>query len=205
MALDRNTSDTRRRMQPTLSTARLALRPVTLDDVDPLWALWTDPAVRKYLWDDRAISREEAATTLAECCALGPQGLGLWLVQLTHPAPFTALADGPLLGCAGLLPVGTAAEYDARLAGLIEPLVALAPSAWGQGYAVEALSVLLHHAASALGLERLAGVTDVPNVASDRMLRRAGFKVLGEVPGPRYRLRTYLWRAADEPEPAPGA
>lgn len=41
----------------------------------------------------------------------------------------------------------------------------------------------------------LAGVADVPNVRSDRMLRRAGFDVPGEVPEPRHALRTYLWQA----------
>lgn len=183
-------------MQRVLSTARLSLRPATLGDVDTLWALWTDPAVRKYLWDDREISRAEAATTLAECCALGAQGLGLWLLESATPARPTSFAAESLFGCAGLLPVSTAAEYDPRLAGLVEPLVALAPSAWGRGYAAEALAELLRHAASELGLERLAGVTDVPNVASDLMLRRAGFQVIGEVPGPRYRLRTYLWQAS---------
>lgn len=141
-------------MQPALSTARLSLRPVTLGDVDTLRTVWTDPLVRKYLWDDREISREEAATTLAA---------------------------GTLLGCADLLPVSTAAEYDPRLAGLVEPLVALTPRAWGRGYAAEALAGLQRYARSALGLERLAGVTDVPNAASDRMLRRAGCRVLGEV------------------------
>jgi hypothetical protein len=35
-------------------------------------------------------------------------------------------------------------------------------------------------------------LTDVPNAASDRMLRRAGFVPLGETAGPRYPLRTYL-------------
>lgn len=181
-------------MQPALRTARLALHPVTPDDVDPLWALWTDPAVRQYLWDDRTITREEAAATLADCCALAPQGLGLWRVDAIDSATSGGSA---FLGCAGLLPVSTAAEYEPRLAGLVEPLVALAPSAWGRGYAVEALAALTRHAAGTLGLGRLAGVTDVPNVASDRMLRRAGFTVLGEVPGPRCRLRTYLWQPGD--------
>jgi hypothetical protein len=41
----------------------------------------------------------------------------------------------------------------------------------------------------------VAGVTDVPNIASDRMLRRAGFTVLSECAGPRHPLRTYLWEA----------
>lgn len=190
-------------MQPTLSTVRLELRPAEPADVDTLWALWTDPAVRHYLWDDRTITRAEAAATLADCAPLGAQGLGLWVVRLARGATAGPPAGGAVLGCAGLLPVSTAARYDARLAGLVEPLVALAPGAWGRGYAQEALAALLRHAGTTLGLARLAGVTDVPNAASDRMLRRAGFVALGEVPGPRYSLRTYLWEAPSTGADAP--
>lgn len=185
-------------MQDTLHTARVTLVPVTPDDVDVLWALWSDADVRRYLWDDRVIAREEAAATVAECCALAAQGLGLWLVLATAPEGGESQAAATPLGCAGLLPATSAAAFDPRLTGMIEPLVALTPSAWGRGYALEALMALMQHAARTLGLRQLAGVTDVPNAASDRMLRRAGFVVLGEVPGPRYRLRTYLWSAAHE-------
>jgi RimJ/RimL family protein N-acetyltransferase len=173
------------RVQPTFETQRLQLRPATLADLDALWALWTAPAVRRFLWDDRAITRDEAAAAL-----------GLWVIE--------ARGEVGATGCAGLLPVSTAAEHDPRLAGLVEPLVALAPAAWGRGYAGEALAALLGHAAGALGLARLAGVTDGPNVASDRMLRRAGFRVLGEVPGPRHGLRTYLWEPHATAEGAAG-
>jgi RimJ/RimL family protein N-acetyltransferase len=173
-------------MQPTLAATRLVLRPADASDLDALWALWTDPAVRRYLWDDRAIARDEAASTLDECLALAPQGIGLWMV-----APRDA--PGRALGCAGLLPASTAAEHEPRLAGMTEALVALAPDAWGLGHATEALLALQAHAARTLRLPRLAAVADVPNVASDRMLRRAGFAVLGETTGPRHPLRTYVW------------
>ena len=184
------------RSQPTLTTTRLDLRPIRSSDVDALWALWTDRDVRRFLWDDRVITREEATATVEECLSLSGMGLGLWLLDDRsgdRPSP------GPTpvpIGCAGLLPVSTAAEHDARLAGLVEPLVALAPDVWGRGYAHEALTALLAYASTTLALSRLAGVTDVPNVASDRMLRRAGCSVLGETSGPRYPLRTYLWEAA---------
>lgn len=174
-------------MQPTIETPRLQLRPISAADVDMLWALWTDPQVRRFLWDDRTLTRAEAAATIDDCIALAEDGLGLWVVA---PRP-----AGPPIGCAGLFPVSTAAEFEPRLAGLVEPLVALTPSAWGRGHAAEALGALLQHAAHTLGLTRLAGVTDLPNVASDRMLRRAGFRVLSEVAGPAHPLRTYLWDA----------
>ena len=172
-------------MLPELRTARLALAPAADADLDALWALWTDPDVRRFLFDDVAVTRELAAATLADTRAAADRGLGLWVVRARDggPAP---------VGCAGLLPVTTAAEFEPRLAGLVEPLVALHPSCWGRGYAAEALAALVRHAFDTLGLDRLAAVADVPNAASDRMLRRAGFRALGECDGPRHRLRTYL-------------
>src|SRR5687767_7607885 len=184
-------------MQPTLLTGRLSLRPTTDADLDALWELWTDPDVRRYLWDDRRISIDEAADTLADCLALAQDGLGLWMVsELETPSGAADSHHAEPIGCAGLLPVTAAADFDPRIAGLVEPLVALRPTAWGHGYAVEALLALRDHATQSLGLARLAGVTDVPNVASDRMLQRAGFRVLGECDGPCYRLRTYLYEPA---------
>lgn len=181
-------------MQQRLTTERLALRPSADEDLDDLWTLWRDRDVRRFLWDDREISRDEAAATLADCLALAERGLGLWVITPRYASNLDSGRPN-ILGCAGLLPVTVAAEYDSRLAGLVEPLVALFPSVQGQGYAAEALVALRDHASRDLGLPRLAGVIDVPNAASDRMLRRAGFTVLGECDGPRYRLRTYVFDA----------
>lgn len=170
---------------PTIETARLRLRPAGDGDVDALWAQWTDPDVRRYLWDDRTIDRDEAEATVRALGALAGEGLGLWCLEAAG-----AEADAPL-GCAGLVPVDAAAQYEPSLAGMVEPLVALVPAAWGRGLAAEALDALVLHAFQVLGLPALAGVTDVPNAASDRMLRRAGFVPFAERPGPRYRLRMY--------------
>jgi RimJ/RimL family protein N-acetyltransferase len=86
----------------------------------------------------------------------------------------------------------TAAEYDPRLAGAIEPLAAFAPAVWGRGYATEALAAVVRHAFEQLGLAQLAAVVDVPNEASRSLARRLGFEITGECEGPRYRLRTYV-------------
>lgn len=173
-------------MQPHLESERLTLTPVATSDLDALWRLWREPDVRRFLWDDRVITREEAAAAIADSLALADDGLGLWTLRpLTDPV-------ASLVGCAGLFPVTTAAEFDARLAGLVEPLVALDPRVWRSGLAAEVLATLVGHASRELRLARLAGVTDVPNTASDRMLRRAGFRPLGECEGPRYPMRTYL-------------
>jgi hypothetical protein len=43
---------------PQFHTARLTLVPAGPADLDVLWEHWRGAAVRRYLWDDVAISRE---------------------------------------------------------------------------------------------------------------------------------------------------
>jgi len=178
--------------QPTLTTSRATLVPAASEDLEPLWTIWRDPDVRRYLFDDQPVPRERAAEVLDACLAEGARGLGLWTIR-EQAAP-------GLIGCAGLMPV-TWAEYDPAGAGLVEPIVALAPTSWHRGHAVEALRSLVDYAFGPLDFPTLAGATDVPNEASHRMLTRAGFVPQRECPGPHYRIRTYLLERPRRPSP----
>ena len=171
-------------MLPSFTTARLCLTPATDADLDALWALWRDPLVRRYLWDDAEIERERVLEALQGAAALAPRGLGLWTIALADDS-------GAFIGCAALLPVGASAEYYPPLAGAIEPLIALAPEFWHRAYAQEALAPLIEHAIDTLRLDRLVAVADAPNDASLALLRRLGFVFRAETDGPRYRLRHF--------------
>lgn len=162
-------------MLPTLTTERLTLTPAAPDDLDALWALWTDADVRRFLWDDRAVTREEAAGVLDDCLAAAADGLGLWTVR--------AHGDDALAGCVGLLPANPPPG--------VGPLVALHPSRQHRGYAAEALRAVLGHAFATLRLPELVATVDVPNQASHRMVERLGFRRSGERQGPRYPMLLY--------------
>jgi RimJ/RimL family protein N-acetyltransferase len=180
--------------QPVLETTRLRLRPATDDDLDGLWQLWTLPDVRRYLFDDKALDRQQAREVLEDATALAAKGLGLWtLTQRDN--------GGRLIGCVGLMPVGMAADYYPPLEGAIEPVVAIEPPCWRRGYAMESLTVLVAYAVETLGINRLAGVTDLPNAASQRLLERLGFRLVAETDGPRYRLRHYAFERQTAPQP----
>lgn len=169
--------------QPYLYGERLTLQPVKSTDVISLRELWSQPEVRRFLFDDQSVSLELAESLVGAALACAPLGYGLWLVYL---------ADEPeLLGCVGLMPATTASEFEPGLSGLLEPLAAFAADHWHQGYAHEALSEVLTYAFETLEQACLCAVNDVPNAASERMLKRLGFEVLSEVQGPKYRLRTY--------------
>lgn len=151
--------------------------------MDALWALFRDPIVRRFLWDDVVIGREAAAEVVTSASSQNGDGRGLWIVQTRD--------DGRMLGCVALVAAGPAAEFEPRMSGGAEVLVALAPASQGRGFATEALRAVLDHAFDTLSLGEAFAAVDVPNEASHRAMLRAGFAVLGECDGAKYRLRTY--------------
>lgn len=178
-------------MLPPLATARTRLEPATEHDVDALWRLFTDPVVRRFLWDDVVIEREQAVAAVKDSAEQNAAGRGLWTIR-AHGAE-------ALLGCVALLRAGAAAEFEPRMAGGDEVLVALATEAQHRGLAAEALAAVLDHAWRTLRLTEVFAAVDVPNEASHRAMLRAGFRVLGERDGPKHRLRSYR---ATPPAPA---
>ena len=165
---------------PRLTTPRLKLRPITKADEARFHHLLVTPAVRRYLCDDRILSRAEVAALVARGDQVARAGLGFWTVW-ERPARF--------VGCLSLLPVPASIScFHAPLAGLLEPAIAFAPDAQGRGLAYEALERLLDYAYGALGLPRIAAVADEPNRASRRLLTRLGFQETALVRGDYYPL-----------------
>ncbi len=170
--------------QPTLYSKRLILQPAQSEDAVSLQALWSRPEVRRYLFDNKDVSLQLAESVLNSALDCASSGYGMWLIYQPHQTE--------LLGCIGLMPAETAAQYEPTLAGLLEPIVALAVEHWHKGYANEALAKVLTYAFETLEQPSLCAVNDVPNVASERMLKKIGFTIVSEVQGPEYKLRTYL-------------
>src|SRR5918997_60366 len=53
-----------------------------MEDVGYLHRLWTDPAVRRYFWDDEVITRTRAEAAIREAAEdFGRHGLGLWIPE----------------------------------------------------------------------------------------------------------------------------
>jgi RimJ/RimL family protein N-acetyltransferase len=148
-------------MSTALRTARLYLRPFQPTDVEALHRLWTDPGVRKYLWDDQLISVERAAEVVESSLAdWSTRQYGLWVVCL--------LDSEEIIGFCGFRS-GEAGEFPELLYGLY-------PSYWGKGLATEASRAALHYIFDQLGFERVWAATDPPNVASVRVLERLGMQ-----------------------------
>jgi len=142
-----------------IETARLRLRPFTLDDVDEIHRLFVEPGVRKYLWDDEAVPREQTASVIESSVALfNTNGYGLWAV-------FPGEEDR-LIGFCGFWHFHDPPE--------LELLYGIAPSHWGQGLATEAARAMIRYGFEELGFDRIAASTDTPNLASVRVMEKAG-------------------------------
>jgi ribosomal-protein-alanine N-acetyltransferase len=145
---------------PELHTRRTTLRPLGPPDVSAVHTLWTDPYVRRFLWDDQVISDEVAAAVLAASAGdFAHHGFGLWGV-------FDRERDR-LIGFCGLRSSG--GETPELLYGLL-------PAWSGRGLATEAARAVLTYAFTTLALPQVVAVTDVPNAASVRVMERLGMR-----------------------------
>jgi RimJ/RimL family protein N-acetyltransferase len=142
-----------------LETERHRLRPIRAAESTELHALFTDLQVRRWLFDDEAISEAVVMELITASDALEPRGLGHWTVR--------ARSDDRLIGSAALQPC------DGEE---IELIYLLAPAEWGQGHASEVGQVLLAHAFETLGLERVIAQADTPNTKSIDVMKRLGMR-----------------------------
>jgi RimJ/RimL family protein N-acetyltransferase len=174
-----------------LSTERLVLRPVTADDHAALLAHWTQPDVRRFLFDGAALSAAEVAQTIEESIGdFAARGFGIWLIELGSAAGLVGTATGMdstatgLVGTAGLRPLE---EYG------LEIFYSLAPGAWGHGYATEAARAVVEYGLGPLGLPEVLAEVDEGNAASVAVVKRLGMTPYAVVPGllgPMTRYRT---------------
>jgi [ribosomal protein S5]-alanine N-acetyltransferase len=157
-----------------LSTERLVLRPVTAGDHAALLAHWTQPDVRRFLFDGAALSAAEVAETIEESSGdFAARGFGIWLIELGTPTGPVSTAAG-LVGTAGLRPLGDTG---------LEIFYSLAPGAWGHGYATEAARALVAYGLGPLGLPEVLAEVDEGNAASVAVVKRLGMTPYAVVPG----------------------
>ena len=172
-----------------LSTERLVLRPVTGDDHLVLLAHWTEPDVRRFLFDGAPLSSAEVAETVEESIGdFAAHGYGIWLIELgsgTGSGPIPGPSPGAgLVGTAGLRPLEESG---------LEIFYSLAPAAWGHGYATEAARAVVEYALGPLGLPEVLAEIDEGNAASVAVVKRLGMTPYAVVPGvlgPMTRYRT---------------
>lgn len=145
-----------------LTTSRVTLRTLTVDDAPFIFELVTDPDWLRFIGDRGVSSTADARTYLEN----GPLtlyarlGYGFWLV--------TRNGDDRPLGICGLIRRDHLEHPDLGFA--------FVPAARGQGFAREAAAATLEHARDVLGMTRLLAITDPENLRSIRLLETLGFR-----------------------------
>lgn len=173
----------------SIDTARLRLRPYRESDLDALHALWTDPQVRRYLWDDRVIERALAADVMrASIVGTAAEGFGHWAVC---PAGGDAL-----IGFCGFRRLDDGPE--------VELLYGLAPAHWRRGLATEAARAMLRFGFEHVGFARVFALTDAPNTASVAVMQRLGMSfecrfIHHGLDTVQYSMRREAFTVPDEP------
>ena len=144
----------------TFETSRLILRPPTLDDAEEIFTKYAqDPDVTRYMiWSphqDITVTRE-----FLERC------LKCWSDETAFPWAITLKGDGALLGMIEMRIAGHKANFG----------YGLARQYWNQGYTTEAAKALVEWALAQEGIYRAWAVCDCENLASARVLEKAGLE-----------------------------
>jgi RimJ/RimL family protein N-acetyltransferase len=162
-------------MKVFLETERLLLRQFTADDVDNLVELNNDPDVVRFTPNagespDRATIQTKALPRYFAYYEKG-EGLGFWAA--------TEKSTQAFIGWFFLRPAIDASYFDPALANPsdIELGYRLRKAAWGKGYATEGVKALLLKGFSELGIQRVTAAALSANVASVRVLEKAGLSL----------------------------
>lgn len=147
---------------PELTGARVRLRALAEHDADALFALHSDPRVMRY-WSFPAWTERAQAIAHIERMARERTQMEFYPWVATLPG------DDTLVGTCSLFGV-----HRGHLRGVIG--YALSPSLWGRGLAGEMLALALDHAFDGIGLNRIEADIDPDNVASCKLVERAGFR-----------------------------
>jgi RimJ/RimL family protein N-acetyltransferase len=144
----------------TVRTARLLLRPVSLDDAQALADIYADPEVTRYVRGfDLAGTQAQLERFVDEWAA---RGLGVFAV--------VDAATGELIGRSG---VKYWPEFDFTEVGWV-----LRRDAWGRGYATEAGQASLDYAFAHSDVRYVTAIIAKPNLASVAVARRLGMAPL---------------------------
>lgn len=132
-------------------------------DLDALFALYGDPAVRRH-FPEGTLTYDETKEELDWFLRGDPDHpqLGLWAT--IHKA------TGRFIGRCGLIPWTIDGALEIEVAYLLDP------RHWRQGLGAEAAQALVRHGFEALGLARLIALIDPAHTASIRTAERAGLR-----------------------------
>jgi GrpB-like predicted nucleotidyltransferase (UPF0157 family)/GNAT superfamily N-acetyltransferase len=152
-----------------LQTERLILKTSELSDLDNLLALGTDPEVMKYIGDGTIQTEEKVKRSLSIAIPYQEKyGMGFCSVFEKD--------SGNFVGQAGLVHLGIDDSHHE-----IEIAYRLHKNFWGKGYGTELVRALIRWGFEHLSVYKLIAVAAPENIASQKVLKKAGLDFTGEI------------------------
>ena len=153
-------------MQVVLETERMLLRRFTAGDVDHLVELDSDPEVMRFITGGRPTPREVIQRDILPAFLRSYEpisGLGV----------FAAIEkeSGEFLGLFGFRAKDALDPKEVSLGYRLRRAV------WGQGFATEGARALIHKGFTELGVQRVVATTYQDNLASRRVMEKAGLSL----------------------------
>ncbi len=168
-----------------MKTARLTLRPFTLEDAAFIVELLNDPGWLRFIGDRKVRTIDDARHYLTNgaIAHAAKHGFALGAVQRS--------SDGALLGMCGLIRREGLDDVDLGYAFL--------PACRGHGYAREAAAAWLACGFERFGLKRIVAITSVDNAASGKVLEAIGMRFEQRLRVPGHEDDSLLYAAQARP------
>ena len=144
---------------PTLTSERLRLRPILVDDIDFIFELFGRSETNRYSEYPDLETREESMEMYEKFMKPGGEGRFRVIIERL----------GTPIGTIGMY--GYSKEHKRAEMGYD-----LMREHWGNRYMTEAVEALVSYGFDTLGLERIEATVDPENGASIRILEKNGFK-----------------------------
>jgi ribosomal-protein-alanine N-acetyltransferase len=150
-------------MATLFQTERLLVRHFTADDSGHFFALNNNEEIVRYIRAPK--TREECDVFFKEVLAAteANPAVGRWIA--------VDKASGVPVGTVGIIPVPNSTHMQLGYAFL--------PEHWGKGYATELAIAAMHYVFTQTDLHTIYGYTETPNIASQKVLLKAGFSLVG--------------------------
>jgi ribosomal-protein-alanine N-acetyltransferase len=162
---------------PTIATRRLVLRPLALSDAAAIYAYQSDAEVHRYLSSEPPASADVVAEPIGRWLALPAEDRRpCWVIVLREidcvvgSVSFNQLDRKNASGQLG---------YD------------VAREQWGKGIGTEAVRAALSYGFGTMGLNRITAYCWEGNMASQRVMEKAGMTYEGTLRQPRYAKDAY--------------
>lgn len=157
--------------QPIIETERFLIREITLEDVEGMFELDSNPNVQRYVGNSPVTSRAEVIKTIESIRnQYKANGIARWAVIEKKTQQFVGWTGFKLN-----------TEYEMNgMKDVFDLGYRFIESHWGKGYATETALACLDYAFKHLPFDPIYGGAEIGNHASNHILKKVGMKYVNQ-------------------------